>query len=150
MGTIPLPKRCGLYLPGHEVHWIQGLHSSDAGEVAPVPCRILAVSDDGTIAVNLAGERLELWTHDPGRLRALVAECGAAVTYQKRWRLLRVAHDGGSYCIDVTPASSPERRACPTSPPRHETPAVQLAATGGFTVRATDIVAPIDRLGSGR
>lgn len=92
METIPLPKFRGLYLPGHEVHWIQGIHSSDAGEVSPIPCRILEVSDDGTTVVDMDGRRLELWTHDSARLCAIVEEYGDAASYQAGWRLLQIPH----------------------------------------------------------
>ncbi len=136
MGIIPPPKRCGLYLPGHEVHWIQGIHSGDPGEVAPVPARILEVADDGTTTIDVCDELLELWTHDATRLQAIIAKRGADARYQKRWRLLRIPSGTGNYCIDVTPTSNPARRPCPTSPPRVDTLAVQLVASGGFTVRA--------------
>jgi len=152
MGTVPSPKRCGLYLPGHEVHWIQGIHSSDPGEVAPVPCRLLDVRDDGTIRIEITGEPLELWTHDPIRLRVLAVQRGAdatyQATYQERWRLLRVPSQIGHFCIDVTPASNPERRPCPTSLPRSGTLVEQLVATGGFSVRAEDFACAVERMGS--
>lgn len=150
MGTtrlIPRPKSCGLYLPGHEVHWIQGLHSSDPGETPPVPCRILEIRDDGTVVIGISGERLELWNHDPARLRALVEARGAVGSYQEHWRLLRVpSENGGGYCVDVTPASNPDRRPCPSEPPRHETLLDQLREAGGFTMRASDLFAAVDRL----
>jgi hypothetical protein len=139
MGTIPPAKQCGLYLPGHQVHWIQGLHAGRPGEAAPVSCRILEITDDGTITIDLSGEPLQLWTHDPVRLRAIAAEHGTDAGYQESWRLLWIALEGGRYAIDVTPASNPERQPCPTSPPCLGTLAEQLRATGGFTMRATDL-----------
>jgi len=148
MGTVPSPKRCGLYLPGHEVHWIQGIHSGDPGEVAPVPCRILEVRDDGTVTILITNQLLELWTHDPIRLRALVAQRGVDATYQERWRLLRVPSKRASFCIDVTPASNPDRRPCPTSQPYSDTLVEQLLATGGFSVRVQDVASAVERMGN--
>lgn len=152
---IPLPKLCGLYLPGHEVHWIQGLHSSRAGEVPPVPCRILEVDDDGVVVVELNSHPLRLWTHDPVRLQAIVAEHGPEALYQERWRLLRVPHLAETsglaahYCIDVTQASDPERRPCPASPPRYSTLLEQLRETGGFSMTGADFVAAGERMARG-
>lgn len=141
MGSIPPPKTCGLYLPGHEVHWIQGIHSSDRGEAPPVACRILEVRRDGTALVAADSVTVELWTHEPQRLEAFVAELGPSAFYQERWRLLRfphvtettgrLAHD----LIHVALASDPERRACPDEPPRHATLMQQLREAGGFTIR---------------
>jgi hypothetical protein len=145
MGIIPPPKSCGLYLPGHEIHWIQAIHSNDQGEVPPVPCTVDEVLDDGTTVVEISGERLELWTHDPERLRAILAERGLDASYQKRWRLLRIPDETattglrGDYCIDVTPASDPDRRPCPTEPRHFSTLAERLLETGGFTIAASEL-----------
>lgn len=149
MGTtrlIPRPKCCGLYLPGHEVHWIQAHHSSDPEETRPVPCRVLEVRDNGTVVIDLFGKRLELWNHDPGRLRALVEARGAEGSYQEHWRVLRIPSKQGAYYVDVTPALNPERRRCPPEPPRYETLAEQLREAGGFTLRGSDLFAAVDRL----
>jgi len=146
MRTIPLPKQCGLYLPGHQVHWIQAFHSTDAGEIRPVRCRILEVDDDGVLVVELAGRPLRLWTHDPLYLRAVVAKCGVDASYQERWRLLSFPSKVRKYVIDVTRESNPDRRPCPSEPPRHDTLLAQLMETGGFSVQAADIVAASGRL----
>lgn len=145
MGKIPPPKRCGLYLPGHEVHWIQGIHSGDPGEIPPVRCHILGVRPSGTLLIEIEGRRLKLWTHDPGYLEAIVREHGPEGLYQRRWRLLRFPHVTvelgipSHYLIDVTPASNPKRSACPDEPPRYATPCQQLAEAGGITIRGSDL-----------
>lgn len=153
--TIAPPMRCGLSLPGHEAHWIQGIHSCDPGEAPPVCCRVHEIRDDGTILVHVRGERVELWTHDPARLRAIVAEHGHAASYQERWRLLRVPHATAAavrpapFCIDVARAADPERRPCPSGPWRGTTLADELRATGGFTVPASELLAHLDRRTTG-
>jgi hypothetical protein len=146
MGTVPLPKACGLYLPGHEVHWIQAFHSSDEGEAPPVPCTVVDVDDDGTVLVEVEGTRTELWTHDPLRLRAIVAQDGREGTYQERWRLLRLPHTPGEgephvqWCIDVTPAANPDRRPCTLGETEPTTLVERLRQTGGFTVSAAELL----------
>lgn len=146
MGNVPAPKACGLYLPGHEVHWIQVFHSNDEGEAAPVPCTVLDVGDDGTVLVEVAGTRTELWIHDAGRLRAIVAQDGREATYQERWRLLRVPHtaeDGephSQWCVDVTPATNPGRRPCTLGEREPTTLVERLLQTGRFTVSAAELL----------
>ncbi len=145
MGNIPLPKKCGLYLPGHEVHWIQGIHSGDPGEIPPARCHVLDVRPDGTVLIEVGGRRLELWTHDPEYLEAIVGEHGREALYQPRWRLVRVPHVTeelgvrSHYLIDVAKAANRKHQTCPDEPPRYATPAQQLAEAGGITIRGTDL-----------
>lgn len=141
--AIPLPKSCGLYLPGHEVHWIQGIHSSDPGERPPVPGRILEIRDEGTVIVQLQDRALELWNHDPARLTAVVAQHGYETLYQEGWHLLRVPPELTAYCFCTALAGDP-RRTCPTTPARYATAAEQLFETGGFTIRAADVLASLE------
>ena len=113
--------------------------------MSPIPCCVLEVNDDGTIAVDVEGSRLELWNHEPARLRAVVDQYGDAASYQPRWRLLRIPRGKGAtqqraaYCFDVVPALSPDRRTCPIEPPRHGTLARQLMEAGGITVSGSEV-----------
>jgi hypothetical protein len=138
-GNYPIPEALWA-LPSRPRGALEGIHSSDPGEVPPVPCRIVSVRDDGTILITLLGKQLELWNHDPVRLRALIDERGAEGSYQERWRLLRIPSEAGNYCVD------PERRLCPSRPPRHETLFDQLAEAGGFTIGGSDFIAGLERL----
>jgi hypothetical protein len=103
------------------------------------------VDDDGVVVVDLAGERLLLWNHDPDRLRVLVTQNGPAISYQRRWGLLRSEHPGGSYLFCVTEANNPDRRPCPQDhqsgvqvdgPLSVDDLVEQLKTTGGFSVPA--------------
>lgn len=108
--------RCGSYGAGHEVHWIQALHSSRDGEIPPEPGRLVDVSPDGTLRVQIGGTVRKLWNHDPERLTWLATRNDGAVTYQPRWSLLRTeSPDGSSYCFSVVAAA--KHRPCP-KPPR--------------------------------
>jgi hypothetical protein len=143
VSNIPPVRPCGLFLPGHEVHWIQALHSGNDLEHRPVRGHLLHVGDDGVVVVDLAGERLVLWNHDPDRLRSLVTHNGPLVSYQRRWGLLRSEHTGGSYAVCVTDADDPDRRPCPQHhltddqvevPTSVDDLVEQLLKTGGFSV----------------
>ncbi len=145
MLTVPLVRPCGLYLPGHDVHWIQANHAARDSEHLPVQGHFVDVDDDGVVVVDLAGERLFLWNHDPGRLRALVAQNGPAISYQRRWGLLRSEHRGGSYLFCIAEAENPDRRPCPQDqltgeqvdgPVSVDDLVEQLKTTGGFSVPA--------------
>jgi hypothetical protein len=101
-------RRCGSYKPGHEPHHIQVRLSRRPGETSPAPVRLGEVQDDGTFTVEVHGEVAELWTHDPARLRALADRAPGSITWQPRWRLLRV----GSYCFNVATAADGEPHGC--------------------------------------
>ncbi len=148
MSTIPPVKPCGLFLPGHDVHWIQVMHAGRDPENRPVRGHLLEVGDDGVVAVDLAGGRLLLWNHDPDRLRALATQNGPAISYQRRWGLLRSEHKGGWYAICVTEAENPDRRPCPQThltgdqidgPMSVDDLVEQLSTTGGFSVPARSL-----------
>jgi hypothetical protein len=100
-------KRCGSYKAGHEPHYIQVRKSNEPGTESSISVRIVEVTDDGGTVVELDGERLELWNHDPTRLRAIVASAPNSVTLQPRWNLLRV----GSTVFSM--ADADDQSACP-------------------------------------
>jgi hypothetical protein len=124
------------------------MHAAEDNEHRPVHGCLLDVGDDGVVVVDLAGERLSLWNHDPDRLRALVAQNGPAISYRRRWGLLRLEHTGGAYLFCVTDAKDPDRRPCShdhRSADQVEGPmsvddlVEQLMTTGGFSVTARSL-----------
>jgi hypothetical protein len=137
--TSLLPNRCGLYLPGHMVHWIQGLNSGKDRDHLPVPGRLISVGADGDVVVEVDGEDIPLWNHEPDRLRQLVEANHGAVSYQPTWGLLRTPSDGGNYCFCVAPVADPNRLGCPEAPPTGD-PIQRLQSAGGFTLRADELL----------
>lgn len=126
---------CRLFLPGHQVHWIQ-LRQADRDDAhRPEPGRLVSASPDGLVVVEVAGERRRLWHHRPDHLAAVVAANGGVVLHQPRWGLLRSpSHPGGAgACFCVTDRDGPERVPCSSEEPVGG-PVEQLLTTGGFTV----------------
>lgn len=83
-------EACSSWGAGHNFHWIQVLHSRGSDDSAPVPCAVVAIRDDGTVVLEVLGKTVEVWHHDPRRLRFLAAEAQAsAPTYEPGWSLLR-------------------------------------------------------------
>ena len=98
--AIPAPKHCGSYRPGHEVHQIQAIRSSEdltlgrSGRVLAIDGEVIEIRfDDGEVA--------RYRHHETARLRAEVAASHPGVTVQARWSLLHclslhsVARDTG-------------------------------------------------------
>ncbi len=103
-----LPKHCGYYRAGHEIHWIQAKKAMN--DPKRVPGELVSVDPDGTLVVRSGGEMIRLWNHEPDRLRTVVARDGRAVSLQLRWRLLRAGTAGREtwFCVgDESPPSTP-------------------------------------------
>ena len=130
-------KRCGLYAPGHEVHWIQAHRSSEDAENRPSRGTLIDVADDGVLTVEIDGQRLSLWNHDPVRLIDVISLNGPEVSYQPRWGLLRSPHDFG-YLFCVVDAEA-DRRTCPEAPPTGDLLEL-LESAGGFSIRASSLL----------
>ena len=59
---------CALYTPGHQVHFIQARLAWEADPANYRNATLVSVEDDGWITVQLDGEALRFWTHDPARV----------------------------------------------------------------------------------
>lgn len=130
MRTIQAPRACGLYLPGHSVHWIQARKGREDQVDPPVPCRLVGWEGDGTVRIEVAGRELRLWNHHPDRLARVVNASKGAVSYQPRWHLLSVATSPGGRALFSVATPSDVRVACPATPPSNG-PAEVLASAGG-------------------
>jgi hypothetical protein len=108
MGEELLPRRCGLFTPGHEVHWIQGLRAGNDVESPRVQGRLVSAEADGLIRIDLKGEVRTFWNHEPDRLEMVAARNANRVEVQWRWRVLRVPSNSGAYLFYL--AESDERR----------------------------------------
>jgi hypothetical protein len=139
---------CGLYLPGHDVHWIQGIQSAKDQMNLPKVGNVVEVRADGIFVVELDGQLSRLWNHDPGRLERLVARNDGRVSYQPRWGLLRTPSSEGDYCFCVARADGPKRKRCP-SKQATGTPIDLLRQSGGFSLRLTAPVADTESVSEG-
>ena len=126
---------CRLFLPGHQVHWIQ-LRQADLDDAHRLePGRLVSAAPDGLVVVDVAGERRRLWHHRPDHLAAVVAANGGVVLHQPRWGLLRSPSQAGGAgaCFCVTDRDDPERVPCSSEEPVGGL-VERLLTTGGFTV----------------
>ncbi|MGH7608466.1 MAG: hypothetical protein ACREOD_00760 [Candidatus Dormibacteria bacterium] len=111
MAETPARNECTLYLPGHQVHWIQGLHSGSEPR-NPRPGRIVGIRGR-RLWVDLGGEQRRYRNHDPARLQALVRANGSEVVVDEGWSILRVPdrqQPGAHYCFSISPADEPWQR----------------------------------------
>lgn len=116
MSDEAAPRRCGLYLPGHEVHWIHGLRCGNDLESPRMDATLISVEGDGTVVLAVKGRTSRAWNHEPDRLAVLAARVDNRVILQPRWRALRVPSRDGAYIFYI---GDPERhRECPPTPPR--------------------------------
>lgn len=94
MKDVSQPERtsdgsnCTLYLPGHQVHYIQALHSSREPR-RPRTGRVTSVTR-GIITVEFPGDISRYRSHLTGRLRAAVEQGGPQVLVDEGWSILRV------------------------------------------------------------
>lgn len=136
--AIPLPKRCGLYLPGHEVRWIQ-LGQTKRETAGAVSDPRGSIQRDDCHRSRPTG--VELWTHHPRRLRAIVNTHGHDAPYHEGWRLLRVpfktekAGCRTNWCIDVTLAANPGRHGWPPVANHYTTLFERIRETGASRCR---------------
>lgn len=129
------PRRCGLYLPGHEVHWIQALRSGNDTEHRPVPGHLVEVGSDGHILLDVEGRERQFWDHQPDRIALLAGRVRNRISVQWRWRILRVASAEGSYLFYL--ADPLDHRPCPAQLPEGD-PVDLLTTAGGWTMRGDD------------
>ncbi len=129
------PLVCGLYLPGHEIHWIQGLRCGNDIENRPVPGRLLEVTDSGDVTVEVQGEMLRFWNHEPERLAVYARRADGRIGLQLPWRALHVPFDGGGRLFDL--GDPEDHRSCPAEPPSGD-PLNPMRDTGGFTMSGPD------------
>jgi hypothetical protein len=132
---VPPGTDCLLFLPGHQVHWIQVRQSDRDGAHRPEPGRLVSAAPDGLVVVEVAGERRRLWHHRPDHLAAVVAANGGVVRHQPRWRLLRIPSPSGDgeACFCVADHHDPERVPCSSEEPVDDL-VERLRTAGGFTV----------------
>ena len=138
---------CGLYLPGHDVHWIQ---AKLAARCEPTGIKrearageLLEVRPDGLVIIEVEGEVRRLWNHDSDRLKRLVARNRGEISHQPGFNLLRTRSGEGSYLFCVAEADSRELQTCPPSAPTG--PLVELLENaGGFSISRREALGWVD------
>jgi hypothetical protein len=130
---------CGLYLPGHDVHWIQAKVSAKPDAIPPAPGHLLEVKPDGLLIVESYGRLHRLWNHDPDRLERLVNANDGVVSYQPGFSLLRTSSESGNFLFCVGDAEHPAKRPCPTEPPTGSLTEL-LEEAGGFSLPGNEVL----------
>ena len=128
-------RQCGLYLPGHQVHMIQGLRYSDPDHPR-VPGRLIDVADDGILVVELDDEIRRYWHHDPQAFALAASRTDNDVELQARWSMLGTPTKKGYHPIYI--ADPDDHRGCPDTPPTG-TALELLESAGGFLISASDL-----------
>ena len=136
MSGIRPPKMCGLFRPGHNPHWIQIGKGLKDDENLSTPARFIESRLDGSIVIEVDGQELHLWNHEPERLAEAAAANGGAIEHRPRWGLVLVPSMSGRYVFSVT-QSLFDFLPCPT-PPSFGRPVNLLESAGGFTVKVDD------------
>jgi len=126
----PPPLRCGLYRPGHEVHFVQAIIAGNDDEAWPGTASVDAA---GWIPITLdSGSVMRRWTHDPARLTYLLTESGGRVLLRTK-SILSIPHGDGAHCVSAGAGPTP----CP--PTNEDLSDLSwdqlLARRGGVTVR---------------
>jgi hypothetical protein len=105
---LPLPDSSGLvcvsYAPGHNVHWIQALHSANHKEVAAQTWSGKVVTIDGEVVTvrKPDGSLARFRIHDPAELAAILERCGVKVTVNDQYCIMRAGITrAGSTCLSV-------------------------------------------------
>jgi hypothetical protein len=124
-------RECGLYTPGHEVHWIQGLRSGNDRISTPSPAHLIGVAADGEVVVEVEGTVGRFWNHEPARIAFLARGVEDRLEVNWRWSTLKVPNDHGFFLFYV--ADLTDHLVCPETPP-HGTPEELLTQAGGFTL----------------
>lgn len=133
MLPVRTPKHCGLYLPGHDTHWIQGNRSLRDLDHRPTKGRMIDVADDGILTIEINGREITLWNHDPAYVRDTIDLNGLTISYQAWWGLLRSLGDSGAdFCVRL---ADDEHRPCPEESPIGN-PIELLESAGGFSISA--------------
>lgn len=127
-------------MPGHRTHLVQAQLARDDGPAKYRNGTLVEVADDGWITVDVDGELLRFWNHDPTWVRRCFEESGGKVGLPG-WHLLHAPHgDGRRACICVaddgpTPCTPP-----PTAGAGPTGLFEQVMSHGGFLISGIEAV----------
>ncbi len=132
-------RRCPLYLPGHNVHFIQFRLTWNEPQHDPIPAKLLEVRDDGELTLDVDGELRRYWNHSPDDVARAMTRydgefelVGYGVLKVAR-RFHRVGQGIPVFC--VADIDSEYRYPCPNpDDPLPADPIERLMKTGGFVM----------------
>ena len=125
-------RPCQSWVPGHRVHWVQGMRSNRSDTPGSyVPCMIIDISVDGwfTLVLTDTGETRRYWTHDIEKLRVLFGE--DRVEINEHWSVIHQRVPGGGSTNYMSITQDP--RPCVFTDPDGELHE-QLETHGGFSI----------------
>jgi hypothetical protein len=108
---------CTSYAPGHNVHYIQALHSANQKAVSAQtwPGKVVAVDGEILTVRKPGGDLTRFRIHNPAGLVAILEHVGVDVTVNDQYAILRAGITRtGSSCISVQTDSGEPLRPCPT------------------------------------
>jgi len=135
MAKAPAVKHCGMYFAGHDVHWVQALRAGNDPDAARDPGQVVAIGDDGTVTLDVAGREERFWAHDPERFAHQAGRAGGAVIVVRRWHLVIAPMRTGAAMFSV--GDPDDHAVCPAEPPTGDLFEL-LHTAGGFTVTGAD------------
>jgi len=138
-GPTPIDHSvCALYKPGHQVHFIQAKLGWQENRANYRTGKLLSVEDDGWIAVEVGGELLRFWNHQPERARWCFEQSGGRIGLPGYGLLHAPNKRGGNYCFCVSPGG-PTPCARPSTAGSSPAGLVeQVKSHGGFMVSGAD------------
>jgi hypothetical protein len=99
-------RPCGIYSPGHRVHFIQARKAAaEKGE----PATLLGIRDS-TIVLGVGDGVRVYGNHDPRRVQAFADQLGEEVSLIQHWHVLRIAGDGRWWLFSLVTNGPPQRR----------------------------------------
>jgi hypothetical protein len=135
--AIPAPKRCGFFQPGHDVHHIPALRAGNEKAPDRRPARLVDVGADGVVTLDVDGEQLRFWNHDPARILAAATRAPGPLELDRRWRFLRIPSGPDSTSL-FSLAHPDDHQECPDAPPTGD-PARLAMEAGGFLIAGRDL-----------
>lgn len=131
--------KCALYTPGHQVHFIQAKLSWEGDPLKYRSGTLVSVEEDGWITVEVDGEQVRVWNHEPARARHRIEASGGLVVLREPHVLATPTANGNalfsiSYMATACAPPSGEADNSPTGL------VAQLMSRGGLLVSGTEAV----------
>lgn len=143
---IPALRRlgCTSYRGGHNVHWMQALHSANKPAVAAQTWSGTIVTVDGDVLTvrKPDGSLIRFRNHDPARLVATLERDGVDILINDQYAILCLSPslEGRASCFSIQADNGEPLGPCQSDQlPLHVTPEELVARVrthGGFSIRS--------------